>query len=99
MDVQMVGEAKDEADAFALKQRQQKARLATAAAAAASAAAQCVDAREKMKRGRGGRVVDMGVAVEVDGAFVSVLVDDISFDNLSMFPEHFVISSSSSSSS
>ena len=69
---QFTGDAKDAADAFAMKQKRRKQQLEVAAASAAAAAAKAVAAREKIKRGRGGGVVDMGNTVGCEGAMTGI---------------------------
>jgi hypothetical protein len=66
--VQFTGDAKEAADAFALKQQRHKHRLVEAAAAAAAAAAASVASRKLEKRGRGGGVVDLSNAPALEGS-------------------------------
>ena len=65
--MQFTGNAKEAADAFALKQQRHKHRLVEAAAASAAAAAS-VASRKLEKRGRGGGIVDLSNASALEGS-------------------------------
>ena len=63
--MQFTGDAKEAADAFALKQQRHKHRLVEAAAAAAAAS---VASRKLEKRGGGGGIVDLSNASALEGS-------------------------------